>query len=442
MEASNIPANASIRNLLALGVLETAQHGMLRVASVIRDYFDPSELLPEQVTSLHKAAALSLAAASRENGNDLRLAVEAEYHAGLAGISAPIDTKLIDGALGTATRLYREHKYEQAGKILDSLLLARRQLDVLRLAALVSARRNRLEHALGYAQEVFQRNRLDTRLLSELAIIALTQSQERIAEKLVAIARKARVEDESILIVEGRIYLRRRQLDKAEIAFSRAKQLTKRNPWPFFYLGRTYLWLGRLDEAVDVLFDGDIFCHENQVRSRRVVSAIRTQLGVAYLLQDEIELAAPIIESVVQDDSSSPEAARAYAALTIRREGVQEAHKALKKLEGAGIRSRRDRCQYHLFCGLFYLRIKDKDAAIREFKKALSADKQNVFVMMKQARTVFDIAVELWTDGQDTYKEFVDDCANLVRQILRFDSDNAEGKELLADLRAKFGRDV
>ena len=370
------------------------------------------------------------------------LAVKAEYHAGLAGITAPIESNLIDGALATANRLYLDHKYERAGDVVDSLLLARRQLDVLRLAALVSARRNRLEEALGYAQEVFQRNRQDTRLLAELAIVALTQSQDKIAEKLVSIAREARVEDESILIVEGRIYMRRRELDKAEIAFSRAKQLTKRNPWPFFYLGRTYLRLGRLDDAIDVLYDGDIFCHEVQTRSRRAVSAIRTQLGIAYLLQDEIELAAPLIESVVQDDSSSPEVARAYAALTIKREGIEEAHKALKKLEGAGIRNRQDRCQYHLFCGLFYLGIDDKAAASREFSKALAADRQNVFVMMKQARTLFDIALGLWTDGQDGHREIVNDCANLVRQILRFDSDNTEGMELLDALRAKFGKDV
>ena len=226
------------------------------------------------------------------------------------------------------------------------------------------------------------------------------------------------------------------------MAFTRAKQLTTRNPWPFFYLGRTYLRLGRLDEAVDVLFDGENFCYENQTWNRRPLSAIKTQLGIAYLFQGEIELAAPIIESLVLEDSTSPEVVRAYAALTIKRDGIDEAHKALKKLEKADIRNRQDRCQYHLFCGLFYLGIDDKDAASREFSRALAADRQNVFVMMKQARTLFDIALELWTDGQDTHREFVNDCANLVRQILRFDLENAEGMDLLTALRVSFGKEV
>ena len=442
VEAIGVPANASIRNLVALGVLEPKQYGMLRLASVLREYFDPTDLSPEQTSNFHNAATISFAAASRSNGDDLSLAIESEYHAGLADIEAPIRTSLIDGALATAQRLYDQQKYEQAGQIIDALLFEPRQLDVLRLAALVSARRNRLDAALAFAAEVFKRNRRDTHLLAELAKIALTQSQDRIAEKLISIARSAKVEDESILIVEGRMHLRRRQFDQAEAAFFRAKQLTKRNPWPFFYLGRTYLQLGRLDEAVEVLFDGENFCYESGSRSRRALSAIRTQLAITYLFLDEVDLAAPIIENLAQEDSSSPEVIRVYAALTIKREGVNEAHKALKQLQKGKIRNRQDRCQYHLFCGLFYLGIDDKDAATREFTQALAADRQNVFVMMKQARTLFELAVELWTDGQDGYRAFVDDCANMVRQILRFDVDNSEGVDLLNALRSTFGREV
>jgi hypothetical protein len=62
--------------------------------------------------------------------------------------------------------------------------------------------------------------------------------------------------------------------------------------------------------------------------------------------------------------------------------------------------------------------------------------------MIKQARTLFELAQELWLDGVETYTQYVDDCANLVREILRFDSDNEEGRDLLLLLRQKFGRDV
>ena len=439
---STVSANMIIRTLLALGVLESAQYGMLRISGVIRVYFDPTELPPEHVIAFHRAAAKTFGELSRSHDDDLTLAIEAEYHAGLGGITSPINTRLIDGAVGTARQLYDEQKYEQAGQIVYSLLQGRRQLDVLRMAALIAARRNRLDEALVYAEEVFSRNRRDTWLLAELAKVALTQSQEVIAEKVVSIARSAKVEDETMLIVEGRMNLRRCEFDKAEIVFSRAKQLTKRNPWPFFYLGRLYVQLGRLDDAVDVLFEGDIFCHETSSRSRRARAAIRTQLGLTYLFMEEVDLAEPIIKSLIQEDPNSPEVIRAYAALTIKKEGIEEAHKAIRQLEKAEIRGTRDRCQYHLFCGMFYLGIGDKEAAGREFKNAHTADRQNVFVMIKRARTIFDIAEDLWADGHVNYKEYVDDCANLVRQILRFDRDNKEGKELMEMLYATFEKEV
>jgi hypothetical protein len=106
---------------------------------------------------------------------------------------------------------------------------------------------------------------------------------------------------------------------------------------------------------------------------------------------------------------------------TLKRDGITEAHKALQVLQKAKITSRHDKCQFHLLYGLFYLGIGDRDAANREFAAAHSADRQNVFVMINQARTLFDLAQELWLDGNAAYADFVQDCANLVRQILRFE---------------------
>ena len=235
--------------------------------------------------------------------------------------------------------------------------------------------------------------------------------------------------------------MRRKEFKTAETAFSRALQLTERNPWPFLYLGRTYIELGRLDAAVDVLYDGEQFIYESNVRNDRALQAIKTQLGMAYIFLDEIGLAEPIIRFLMEENPT-PEVVRAFAALTIKKEGISEAHKALRQLERAKIVTRRDRCEFHLLYGLFYLGIGDKDAANREFASAHAADRQNVFVMIKQARTLFELAQDLWLDGNESYKVFVDDCANLVRQILRFDKDNSEGLDLLAALRSKFGKDV
>ena len=118
--------------------------------------------------------------------------------------------------------------------------------------------------------------------------------------------------------------------------------------------------------------------------------------------------AAPIIERLLEDDPTSPEVIRAYAALTIKREGIDEAHVALKQLKKAKIRSRHDRCQFHLLYGLFYLGIGDAGSASREFGAAHSADRQNVYVMVKWARTLFEQASENWVEGNDIYQGYAE----------------------------------
>ena len=436
-KAALISSIHPIRNLLGLGVLEIGRLGHLRIADILRDHFKTSDLPPETTKRFNETAAIAFAN-SFKNKNDLSMVIEADYHAGLAGIPSPIKNDFIDGALGTAKQLYKEQQYNRAGEILSTLLSRQRSQDILRLSALVAARRNKFKDALSLAKEVFRNNRKDTWLLSELAKIALTQSQHDIADDLIRIAEAAHVEDVSILIVEGRMLLRRKELRKAEHVFIRAKQLTIHNPWPYFYLGRTYLNLGHLDDALDVLFEGEQFIYNLSFPSANALNAIKTQLGLTYLFLDRIEQAGQIIDSLFRDDPSNPEVIRAYAALTIKREGISEAHKALNQLEKAKIRNRQDRCQFHLLYGLFYLGINDKEKASQQFAQAYSSDRQNVFVMINWSETLFDIAEKLWIDGNDEYKDFVGDCANLTRKILVFDPDNERGIKIMEDLHRTF----
>ena len=428
------------RNLLNLGALEIGRRGLVRISPLLREYFDPEVLPPEKREVFHLGAAKSLQQYA-DDFDDLPFEIEAKYHAGFTDWDFPTNYRLVDGALATANSLFDQHQYDRARDLVDLLLEQSRSLDVLRLGARVYAKLNDFDVALAYAREVFSQNRHDTWLLSQLARTALTQSRLDVSKELIRTAKQAGLEDVSILLVEGRMHLRRHKLDDAEEAFSRAKQLTERNPWPFFYLGRTYVVMGRLDEAIDVLFDGEQFIHDKPRRNKNALNAIRTQLGVAYLYDDRIDLAAPIIESLFEDNPNSPEVIRAYAALTIKRDGIEDAHRALEKLREARIKSRHDRCQFHLLYGLFCLGIGDRSGAAREFGRAHEADRSNVFVMIKQAQTLLDIAVEQWAEGLSSHKEYVADCRDLIRQILKFDVDNEKGLQLMHELRKHFGVD-
>ena len=372
----------------------------------------------------------------------LEAAVEAEYHGGVVGLEISVTSRLLDGALATAQELFRSQQYEAAASILDTLLRKQHSLDVLRLAAQVAARRGQSGRAVELAREVLVRDPKDTRLLSDLVKVTLTQYQnETTVAQLIEIARAVGVENVSVLVVEGRMFLRQQQFYEAERVFLRAKQLTRFNPWPYYYLGNTYHRMGRLEDAITVLEDGQDFFYRSESRSRNALNAIRTQLGLAYLFADEIEAAGRILDLLFKEDPS-PEVVRAYAALTIKRDGIQEAEKAFARLNEARIRNRFDRCQFHLFYGLFQLGIENPNEASLHFAKAHSADRSNVYVMMKWARTLYEIASGHYVDGNDVYKTYVSDCAALVRKILAFNADNSDGVKLMNALHQTFGVDL
>lgn len=440
MSTVPFPAVPVLRNLIALGALDVLRDGRIEIAGILREYFDAKVLEPDLIERFHRGAATSFQAAVSRDPKNLEAAVEAEYHGGIVGLKLTISSGVFDGALATAEDRFRSQQYNAAAEILEVLLQKHHTIDVVRLAALVAARRNQTDRAIALAKEALTRNPRDSRLVADLAKIALSQYQDdTTAAKLIDVARRVGVENVSLLVVEGRMFLRHQQFGEAERALQRARQLTRFNPWPFYYLGITYQRMGRLQEAIDVLEDGQEFFYNSEARNRNALNAIRTKLGLAYLLADDLESAARVLDPLFEEDPSSPEVVRAYAALTIRRDGIQQAQKAFERLNEASIRSRFDRCQFHLFYGLFYLGIDSPHEAAREFAKAHASDRSNVYVMIKWASTLFDIAKAHYADGEDVYKAYVSDSKQLVQMILRFDPDNRDGIELMNALYQTFG---
>lgn len=410
----------------------------VQIAGVLREYFDPNVLSPTQIEAFHRAAGKAFEEMARDEPEHLEAAIEAEYHSGAAGFQVSVDSRLIDGALATAQEHYRAQRYDEAARILDTLLRTRRTRDVVRLAAHVAARRNQSGMAIQLAREVLVSDPRDTRLLADLSKIALSQYQDdTTVEKVIDLARSIGVEDVSISIVEARMLLRRHKLQDAERVLVRARQITRFSAWPYYYLGVTYFRMGRIDDAIEVLEDGQEFFYRNEGRSRNALNAIRTQLGVVYLFANEIEAAGRVLDLLIEEDPS-PEVARAYAALTIRRDGIQQAERAFARLSEASIRNRFDRCQFHLFYGLFQRGIGNVKEAELQFAKAHAADKSNVYVMMKWARALYELATEHYSSGNDVYETYVKDCGMLVKRILGFDTDNREGIALLEDLNRNF----
>ena len=435
-------AGPVLRNLIDLAAVDVTPDGLIEVPGILRGYFDSSELEPELVAAFHTAAARGFERLANQDDTALEAAVEAEFHAGLVGITVSVASRLIDGSLATAKSLYETQEYDRALNIVNELMARRRTTEVVRLAALVNARLKDRDAALKLAKEVFTANPSDTRLLVDLDKISLSQFDDRLAERLVEIARSAGVENTSVLLVKGRLHLRRREFNDAEASFERARELTEKNPWPYFYLGRVLMRRGGLDDAVQVLEEGIDFFYNVGSRNRRALNALRGQLGQAHLYAGRYDLAESHINFLSEDDPMRPETVQLRAALAVKTDGVDKARKEFQRLSATRIRNNFERCQFHLLYGLFYAAIDNRSEAARQFETAHRADRANVFVMMKWARTLYDSAVDTYLEGDDTHQTYVKQCAQLVEQILNFDPNNGEGISLMEDLHRKFGTDV
>jgi Tfp pilus assembly protein PilF len=443
LESFDYVVNPYLKNLINLSLIEVGSKSFIRLPGLLKRFFDINEVNPDLQNKFHSVCGDTLRRLYKNDKSKFEYAIESDVHNLLAGKSSILSKGLLDGQFEAAKRYYDNQNFKKSKLLLDKIPDELKTHDIMRLSAIVDAKCNQFNDSIRKAKMVFAKNRFDTYLLSQISRISLSQGRDDIAEDIIATAQAANMEDTSILIVSGRMLLRRNDLQNAEDKFLSALQKTKRNPWPFFYLGRIYMRLGEFDKAIDILYDGEQFIYNNNIRNERALAAIRTQLGIAYLLDDNLDLAEQTIKGLYSERKKDPEVIRAYALITIKKEGIEKAFEAFQKLSEVKIRSRFDRAQFHLYYGIFYLGVGDKGNASIEFTKAHAADKNNVYIMMKLAKTYYDMAIEGHIDGEtDISQGYANDCALIVKKILEFDSDNQTAIDLQIDIYHNFKIEV
>ena len=239
--------------------------------------------------------------------------------------------------------------------------------------------------------------------------------------------------------------LREEDLEKAETLFQKAVTLTGNNAWPYFYLGRVRIRRGNIEGAIDALRDGEDFVYNQRspYRNRRALTAIRNQLAQAYVLSDELPAAELVLDDLVKrDEEGNPEALRTYIALMLKKTDVATAQKEFEKRISVKVQNRYDRCLMHLFIGMFYLGSGQAQRANEEFAEAHRADKRNVYVLMRWADNLHNLAKGIWVEEPEIALIYAQQCASLVRQILSFDSDNAVALRLQEALYVLGGIEV
>jgi tetratricopeptide (TPR) repeat protein len=391
---------------------------------------------------LHKNAEIMYTQMAKEFPHRVEFAVEAEYHATAIDHVAKVATGLIDGRLSAAKKFYEEHNFPKASKALNPLMIGSPSDEVIRLSALVDAQLGDLAPALAKAEKVLAKNPSDTHFFSELGKAVLTQSRPELGDTLVAIGRKSGVAETRVSILEGRLALRRKDFQKAEICFRHALRSPGADPWAYYYLGTTYLRIGELTEAINILYEGDEYLANNPRVRGSVRNAIRAKLGIAYVLDGDLPAASTILENLKGEEPDNPETLYSYWLLIVRKEGVERAEEAFEVFRNAKPK-RWERGLYHLYYGLFLKALDKLDEANEHFDLAYKNEPNNVYIMIQYAENLYSLALRARKDVDiELAKDRALKCTRIVRRIFEFDPDNPAGENLQVDLYNEFDIEI
>jgi len=435
----NFPAAQYISNLCRQCLIEIISPTTIRLPGILRKRFKFSDLNETTRNLLHENAAQIYSQMAAQHANRIDFAVEAEFHASAIGQSPKKATGLIDGRVAAAKQFYDTHNFRAARKMLDPLISPNTPVDIIRLSALIDAQLGDLDNALSKAEIILVKNPSDHYFFFVLGKTVLTQSRPELGDKLVLIGRKAGVIETKISLFEGRIALRRRDFETAEKCFKQSISSTRTDPWAYFYLGQTYIKMSELSDAIDVLYAGDKYLSDNPRIQGGVKNAIRTKLGIAYVLNGDLEPASQILENCRIQEPHHPETLYASWLLKVRQEGVEKASEAFESFKTAKPK-RWEMGTYHLYYGLF-LKALDKIAEANDhFEAAHKYEFSNVYIMTQYADSLYTLALKAKREfSSELSKSLAIRCAKIVKKIFEFDSDNPFAEDFQIELYSEFG---
>ncbi len=171
-------------------------------------------------------------------------------------------------------------------------------------------------------------------------------------------------------------------------------------------------------------------------------NAIRAKLGVAYVLNGDLEAASTILDNLKEEEPDSPEMLYAYWLLTVRKEGVERAEEAFEVFRNARPK-RYELGLYYLYYGLFLKALEKLDEANERFALAHKYDPNNVYIMIQYAENLYSLALRAWKEPDiELAKDRAFKCARIVRRIFEFDPDNPSAENLQVDLYNEFGIEI
>ncbi len=444
-------AMETVRSLVHQCVVERHMNDFVALSDLVRGFADlPAQGATTEIL-FHKSAAETLRrlAGSGESAEEFRWAVESRFHAHLAGDMnlAPNVGNLIDGLLGALQTLLERHDYERAKPLVDALLKTERTAELYQMGAIIYGRLGHTEESLALAKEAFSIDPGRIWIVTEVGRLALHVRRTDIARECVNLLHRTGHDSAFLATLEGQILLREEGEGAATAVFRRGTELSesegRSDAWPHFYYGRCLLKLGKTEDAIDVLFRGEELLSSRRRPNRRLVIAIRTQLAIAYVLNSDLEQAKRIFDLITGEDAGNAEVVRAFALYQVAAGEASSVHElaqqTLRELKPEKAKDRYGRCQVYLFRALIYLGIGNRERASVEFSKAHKEDPRNVFVLLRWANTLRDLARESKRDEEHQAARIcAEQAKEIADRIIGFDNSNEDARQLLEELSDEF----
>jgi len=430
-----------LRDLYRLSLVERQENDHISIVELLKNFVDLQPLKPEEVSRFHEEAAKSFAvlARSADEEQELEWSIEAKYHAIACDKIelAPDIGDLADGAIGACREFIKAREYDKAKLIVEQLLKTRRTDEISEMAARIYANIGDCDEALSLAKEACSKPGKNTWILTEVGRCSLIFNRTDVAESAVALAKATGDINSYIHILEGRIFLKKGRKDLAIEAFKKAVEISQHDGLPHFYLGRELIKNGDIGTAINVLEEGEEVECSRWHQRRWLIVAIRTNLGIANLLDGDLDNAETWLKLVVEE--GSPEVARAFAYIKIRANMGVVTEKALTDLDPKKARNRFERCQIRLFRGLFYLSAGIPDNASHEFKLASEADPRNLFVLLRWVDSLIEISKDLKAEGElEAAYKCAEQAKTIAEKVLEYDKRNKQAIEILETICDKF----
>ena len=256
---------------------------------------------------------------------------------------------------------------------------------------------------------------------------------------MIQIGQKRGVKFNRLIIFQSKLYMAKKEFERANELLSRAINDPDTDPWAFFYIGKLYTRMGRIEDAIDKLYDGIRYCESKRIRSTNIINAMQEKLAKALIFNGEYDAALRILDAAKASDPNNLEINATYLLARARKEGIDKLEDGFNEFRRRKPEKRRELADYYIYCAQFLEILERYEEANENYRNALKYDNTNIYIMTQYAKSLLKLALAARDEGKtDIATARARESARVLRRVFQFDPDNIFAQNLQEDLYREF----